>query len=243
MYNKNSFCCLFSGRFEERKTPREMMERSKQRSANTRRARFQCRDQEINIKVAFMGAAKTGKSSLVQRLIGGDFNQDYEPTVFEFYNHESKLDNNSRVCLQISDTSGAFDFPAMDRLTIQKSDVVVVVFDLTSISSLKHVVRLTNQIKQENPKKAVLVIGNKSDLPYRVVHKKELERHVTCIMHHTYVEMSAKCDGNMSELIHRISEEFALSNGPYDVKRSEKPFGAKLKKGLSKSTESLLDLF
>jgi len=126
----------------------------------------------------------------------------------------------------------------MDRLTIQKSDVVVVVFDLTSISSLKHVVRLTNQIKQENPKKAVLVIGNKSDLPYRVVHKKEL----TCIMHHTYVEMSAKCDGNMSDLVQKISEEFELSNGPFSTKKAQKPMSSLLKRKLSKSAENLLDL-
>ena len=200
------------------------------------------RDEEVNIKVAFMGAARTGKSSLVQRLIDGDLNEDYEPTVFEFYNHESKLDNNCRICLQISDTSGAFNFPAMDRLTIQKSDVVVLVFDLTSMLSLKHVVSLANQIKRDNPKKAILVIGNKSDLLNRVAPKKELEYHVTSTMQHTYVEMSAKCDRNMSDLMHRISEEFELSNGPFNTKKSQKPMSSIMKRKFSKSAENLLDL-
>lgn len=198
------------------------------------------------IKVAFMGAAASGKSSIVQRLIKGDdshFSEDYQPTVFEFHDFESKAGNTSKVTLQISDTAGAFSFPAMDRLTIQKSDVIVVVFDLSSTESLKHAVIRARDVKEQNPKKPILVIGNKSDLGKRVSSKMELEHHFTCHLQLSYLETSAKYEKIRGELIQRISEEFSLSNGPFDVKRSRKPLSAKLKRRLSKSTENLLDLF
>ena len=192
------------------------------------------------IKVAFMGAAASGKSSIVQRLIGGHFSEEYEPTVFEFHNFENKA---SSVTFHISDTAGAFSFPAMDRLTIQKSDVIVVVFDLSSTESLKQAVLLSKNVKEQNSKKPILVIGNKSDLGKRVSTKMELEYHFTCHLQYSYLEISAKFEENREELIQRISEEFALSNGPFDVKRSRKPLSAKLKRKLSKSTENLLDMF
>lgn len=194
------------------------------------------------IKVAFMGAAASGKTSIVQRLVGGHFSEEYEPTVFEFHDFESKT-NNLKVKMEISDTAGAFSFPAMDRLTIQKSDVVVIVFDLSSSDSLRHAVLLTKDVKEQNPKKPILVIGNKLDLGIRVTTKSELEYHFTCHLQHSYLETSAKFETSCDELIQRISEEFALSNGPYDVKRSRKPLSAKLKRRLSKSTENILDMF
>ena len=205
--------------------------------------RNSCQDYML-IKVAFMGAAASGKSSIVQRLIGGRFFEDYQPTVFEFYNSEYKMNKTCRLCLQISDTAGAFSFPAMDRLTIQKADVIVVVFDLTSSSSLKRAEELIKNIKEQHPKKSILVVGNKSDLPHRVSCKKSLDQRLSCSNEHTYVETSAKFDKNVGhELVKKISEEFALSNGPFDVKQSHKPLSAKLKRKFAESTENLLDLF
>ncbi|XP_066922315.1 GTP-binding protein drn-1-like [Clytia hemisphaerica] len=195
------------------------------------------------VKVAFMGPGASGKTCIVHRLVGKKFSEEYEPTVFDFYDYESKVDNTCRLSLQISDTAGAFSFPAMDRLTIQKSDVVVVVFDLTSMGSLKQAMKLAKEIRGDNPKKAVLVIGNKSDLALRVAAKKELENTITCNLQMGYCELSAKYDDVSADLIPRIAEEFAISKGPYDVKRSRKPLSAKFKRKLSKSTENLLDLF
>ena len=199
-------------------------------------------DQEFVINVAFMGSAASGKTTIVHRLMGKKFHQHYNPTVFDFYDYESKVDNTCRLSLQISDTAGAFSFPAMDRLTIQKSDVVVVVFDLTSMSSLNHAESLIKDIKRQCPRKAILIIGNKSDQPHRIASKRRLNERVTCNFEHSYIETSAKLNDDIAiDLLQRIKEEFALLEGPYDIKRSEKPFSSKLRKQFSRSTLSLRD--
>lgn len=197
------------------------------------------------VKVAFMGAAYSGKSAIVQRLVTGKFFEDvYDPTVFDFHEFESIVDNTYRLCFQISDTAGEFSFPAMDRLTIQKVDIVVVVFDMTSSRSLKRCEELMKKIKEINPKKSIMVIGNKTDLPHRILPKRNLELRLSSNHEHTYFETSAKLDKNAGhELIKRISEEFAISRGPFDVKQSRKPISAKLKRKFAESTENLLDLF
>lgn len=198
----------------------------------------------MEIKVAFMGAAASGKSSIVQRLVSGTFFDDHQPTVFEFYNYETRFDNTCRLSLQISDTTGSFSFPAMDRLTIQKSDVIVVVFDLTLLSSLERAEELIKNIKDEYPNKPIVVVGNKSDLPHPVDCKKSLDQRLSCNSQHTYIETSAKFDKDVGyDVMKMISEEFALSNGPFGVKQSHKPLSAKLKKKFAESTENLFDLF
>lgn len=198
----------------------------------------------MKIKVAFMGAAASGKSSIVQRLVNGSFFDIYQPTVFEFYNYETKFEKTCQLSLQISDTAGSFSFPAMDRLTIQKSDIVLVVFDLTSLESLKRAEELIKIIKGENPKKSILVVGNKSDLPHRVSCKKSLDMRLSCSNQYSYIETSAKFDTDVGyDVMKMISEEFVLSNGPFGIKQSLKSLSAKLKKKFAESTENLLDLF
>ena len=196
-----------------------------------------------DIKVAFMGAEASGKSSIVQRLVRGIFFDDYQPTVFEFYSYETTFNSTWRVRLQISDTAGSFSFPAMDRLTIQKSDVVVVVFDLTSLSSLKRAEEFFKIIKNENPNKSILLVGNKSDLPHRVACKMSLEQRLSFSNQHSYIETSVKFNENAGhDVIKMIVEEFALSKGP-GVTQSQKPLSVKLLKKFAESTENLLDLF
>ena len=196
------------------------------------------------IKVAFMGAEASGKSSIVQRLVSGIFFDDYQPTVFEFYNYETTFNNTHRFRLQISDTAGSFSFPAMDRLTIQKSDVIVVVFDLTSLNSLKRAEGLIMIIKNENPNKPILVVGNKSDLPHSVAFKMSLHQRLSFSNQHTYFETSVKFNENAGfDLIKMIVEEFALSKGPFVVTQSQKPLSVKLLKKFAESAENLLDLF
>ena len=65
-----------------------------------------------------------GKTSMVQRFISGTFRESYVPTIEDTYRKtiSSKTPNSPpAVCtLQITDTTGSHQFPAMQRLSISK---------------------------------------------------------------------------------------------------------------------------
>lgn len=81
------------------------------------------------------GSAGVGKSSLVVRFVRGTFKDTYVPTIED--NYRQVISNNKLVCtLQITDTTGSHQFPAMQRLNIQKGHAFILVYSITSRQSL-----------------------------------------------------------------------------------------------------------
>ena len=196
------------------------------------------------IDVLFMGAARVGKSAIIQRLLGNNFSSDYEETVFEYYKHyfdmQGKHEDKRKICLNISDTSGVYQFPAMDRLAIQRANVIVLVFDLTCPQSFHHTDKLATKIEEQAPKTPVIFVGNKSELSQSLSNSEEIEDYVVCTLNHAYVEMSAKYDENANKLLKRIYEEHEIAIGPYSVRKNKRNTISKMKRKLSKSCRNLI---
>lgn len=195
------------------------------------------KEQEIN--VAFLGFAEVGKTSIIQKLLGNAFPNNYHPTVFEYYQKRFKMENKN-VFLNISDTSGAYAFPAMDRLTISKSDVIALVFSLASVTSFRRVDKIASDIEELAPKKPIIFVGNKSEQKQMWTYTEDLEDYVMCTLNHAYIEMSAKYDDTMVDrLVKLIYEEYEISIGPYTVRKSTRNSVTKLTRKLSQSCKSL----
>lgn len=136
-------------------------------------------------RIVFLGAAKVGKTSIIRRFLRGSFEPKYTPTVDDVYS--AKFVVHGRLAnVELMDTSGGFDFPAMIRLCIAKADAFVIVFAHDSMESLATANRYLDQIKSEREDYAPLmndaklyasqsrfvasppplvVVCNKSDLP------------------------------------------------------------------------------
>lgn len=65
---------------------------------------------------AFLGAARSGKTSLVSRFLGGKFYDSYTPTIENFHRKVYKI-RGETYQLDLLDTSGNHPFPAMRRLS------------------------------------------------------------------------------------------------------------------------------
>ena len=130
-------------------------------------------------RIAIFGDAKVGKSELLQRLFFDEkeadkrkrketfsFRNPYIPTVEEYYEfifHHG----NCTVALQIVDTCGTEQFPAMRKLNIMRSDLVVIMYDVKRKSSMKEAIRLynfTRDVKPPDSGQMVIFVGGKSDL-------------------------------------------------------------------------------
>jgi DIRAS family GTP-binding Ras-like protein 2 len=117
--------------------------------------------------VVVFGSAGVGKSSLVLRFVKGTFKDNYLPTIEDTYRQVIPI--NKLVCtLQITDTTGSHQFPAMQRLNIQKGHAFILVYSITSrqsIEELKTIYRDILQIKGVNEIQNIpmMLVGTKCD--------------------------------------------------------------------------------
>ncbi|CAH8661781.1 unnamed protein product [Schistosoma rodhaini] len=142
-------------------------------------------DEEV--RIVFLGSAKVGKTSIIQRFLYNHFETKYTPTVEDIHSKKFIVRNHI-VKLVLIDTAGSYDFPAMLRLCISKANAFVIVFAHDSLDSLVQAGQLLSQIKSQrtdyasltsnlsheqseewalsmNMASPITVVCNKSDLP------------------------------------------------------------------------------
>ncbi|XP_067370254.1 GTP-binding protein Di-Ras1a isoform X1 [Channa argus] len=192
-------------------------------------------EQSNDYRVVVFGAGGVGKSSLVLRFVKGTFRDTYIPTVEDTYRQVISCDKS--VCtLQITDTTGSHQFPAMQRLSISKGHAFILVYSITSRQSLEELKPIYQQIlaiKSSVESIPIMLVGNKSDeMAQREVEPKEGEAQATtwkC----AFMETSAKTNTNVKELFQELlalekKRDMSLS---IDGKRSGKQKQADKLKG------------
>lgn len=119
----------------------------------------------VRHKVVVMGAAKVGKSSIITQFLYGTFSTKYKKTIEEMHHGDFNVAG-VRLTLDILDTSGAYEFPAMRALSMSSADAFVLVYDITDADSFTEVRTLRDQIHETKESTAVpiVVVGNKTDL-------------------------------------------------------------------------------
>ncbi len=116
-------------------------------------------------RIAVMGATKTGKTSLISRFLEQPFEERHKPTVEDYY--IGKFYVGETLChMEITDTSGSFEFPAMERLTMEKADAFIFVYSLEdelSFEKIKTCLKRLSEVKDIS-KVPIIVVCNKADL-------------------------------------------------------------------------------
>ncbi|EDO27138.1 predicted protein, partial [Nematostella vectensis] len=134
--------------------------------------------------IVFFGASSVGKTSLILRFLGYAFNDDYSPTIEDFF-IKHVFFNNETYELQIIDTSGTYEFPAMRKVDIAKGDAFVLVYSQDHPESFTKLNRYRSEIleggKNRHP---CIVVCNKNDLP--------LATHLGVLTDHRGLRISAQ---------------------------------------------------
>lgn len=158
-------------------------------------------EQSNDYRVAVFGAGGVGKSSLVLRFVRGTFRETYIPTIEDTY--RQVISCNKNVCtLQITDTTGSHQFPAMQRLSISKGHAFILVYSITSRQSLEElrpIYEIICETKGDVDSIPVMLVGNKCDDPNREVSIQqgmEQAKAWNC----AFLETSAKTNYNVKEL-------------------------------------------
>ncbi|GAB0204848.1 GTP-binding protein Di-Ras2 [Grus americana] len=163
-------------------------------------------EQSNDYRVVVFGAGGVGKSSLVLRFVKGTFRESYIPTIEDTYRQVISCDKS--ICtLQITDTTGSHQFPAMQRLSISKGHAFILVYSITSrqsLEELKPIYEQICQIKGDVENIPIMLVGNKNDENQnREVDSSEGEamaKKWKC----AFMETSAKLNHNVKELFQEL---------------------------------------
>jgi Ras-related protein Rap-1B len=118
---------------------------------------------ELNVVV--LGAGGVGKSCLTAQFVHNEWIESYDPTIEDTYRAHIQVDGR-HVVLEILDTAGTEQFVAMRDLYMKTGQGFVLVFSITSASSLGEIASLRDEIIRikDDTNVPMVMVGNKCDL-------------------------------------------------------------------------------
>ncbi|XP_064642531.1 ras-related protein Rap-2c-like [Lineus longissimus] len=152
--------------------------------------------------IMFMGGAGVGKSSIISMFFRNEFMAEYNPTVEEVYREILDADGR-QVILNIFDTAGSYQFPAMKRIYLKKGDAFVLVYSVNELSSFDEVCNIRNEILKLRGESAPIVfVGNKVDLRGGPPTMSDVLRDATISIEwgNTHVECSASENDRLDQI-------------------------------------------
>lgn len=119
----------------------------------------------IRRKLVIVGDGACGKTSLLCSFALGEFPKEYQPTVFDNYVAEIRLDE-KHVQLALWDTAGQEEYERLRPMSYSKSHVILIAFALDTPDSLENVeTKWIEEVRSIcGPTIPVILVGCKADL-------------------------------------------------------------------------------
>lgn len=176
-----------------------------------------------SFRILILGAANTGKTSIVNWFLGRTFRESYVPTIEDFHTKMFKI-RGDVYRIEILDTSGNDPFPAMKKLNIMIGDLFILLFSLDDLNSYQRMKQIAKQIietKQQTKSKSskyipILILGNKLDymtnnkITKKCVETSEVEKFLSSIKSSLYFEISCKETVGLENAFERFLHQWGL---------------------------------
>ncbi|KAH7158003.1 ras family-domain-containing protein [Dactylonectria estremocensis] len=117
------------------------------------------------LHVVVLGSGGVGKSCLTAQFVHNEWIESYDPTIEDSYRTQLQVDGR-QVVLEILDTAGTEQFVAMRDLYMKTGQGFLLVFSITSASSLSELAGLREEIIRikDDENIPIVIVGNKADL-------------------------------------------------------------------------------
>jgi len=174
----------------------------------------------ISLKIILIGDSGVGKSTIISTLCDEVFKSKYQSTIGIDFRIKHICVDDKYIRLQIWDTAGQERYRAITTSYLRGSNIVLLVFDLTSRTSFNSVVKWLDEIKYRmaGTYYKIFLIGNKNDsYEYRVISNDEAKKYADD-NNLTYLEMNSKD----SDLVNLIFKEIVTMTNMSDFIKEKK---------------------
>jgi small GTP-binding protein len=170
------------------------------------------------VKVVLVGETQVGKSSILERFVNNTFTRDLPSTIGAAFVTKVISTDSGEVRLQLWDTAGQEKFRSLAPMYYRSASVCVLVYDITSQSSLDALDEWAADVADHAPPEIkLIVIGNKLDLqPDRRVPTTAGKAIAQKLQAVYFAETSARTSDGVLDLFAKIADIDAVP-GPAAV--------------------------
>ncbi len=158
-------------------------------------------------KVVLLGDKAVGKSSLVLRYTQDKFSETHAITIGAAFVSKDVSVGGRPVRLHIWDTAGEEAYRSMTRFFYRDAAAGMVVYDLTQPDSFQHVNEWIRDFREQCPDAAVVLVGNKCDMPERRAVGADSIAAYAAAQSLATVECSAKTNERVAEAFHLVASQ------------------------------------
>ena len=193
-------------------------------------------EEERDIKIILLGETGVGKTSIINRYINNEFNNEAPSTLgASFATKEVKMDK-IKYLVNVWDTSGQEKYHSVTNLFINGSNIVILVYSVDSKISFEGLEYWYNTIKEklEGDKYILAVIGSKGDLIDNEIIPEEKAKKFAEEKNAIFRIVSAKEDSEgINKLFNHLLDEL-IKNKKYEIRAEsvaiKRPIKAKKEK-------------
>ncbi|KEG05975.1 small Rab GTP binding protein [Trypanosoma grayi] len=169
-------------------------------------------------KVVLLGDSGVGKSSLVQRLVKDEWNENQNSTVgASFFRYSCPVDDTA-VNFDIWDTAGQERYKSLASMYYRGAAAALVVYELPSYETFERAKYWVRELAANSPETIITLVGNKSDLAGKrgvsaeeaAAYAKELDL--------MFSEASAKDGSGVHTVFEQIARRLVASNSQNAVR-------------------------
>lgn len=161
-------------------------------------------------KVVLLGDAGVGKSVYIHRILTGEFEKKYVPTVGAEVRPQVFNSTSGKIVFNIWDTAGQEKYAGLRDNYYKDADAAIIMFDVTSRVSYKNIANWYRDIRAVRPDIPIVIVRNKVDCKDRKVKANSITFH----RNHNipYFDISAKSLYNFEKPFLWLSRK--LMNNP-----------------------------
>ena len=172
----------------------------------------------ITYKILILGDSSVGKTAFIVRFCEDKFQEENLSTIGVDIKAKFLTRKEKKINLQIWDTAGQERFRSIAKNSYKGADGIILMYDITNISTFKHIKNWISDIKSKTDKPldklALLIIGNKSDLEENREVNEENKNDIINEHKLKIIETSAKENKNINEsMIELIDKMIELGVG------------------------------
>ena len=167
-----------------------------------------------SIRVVLLGDSTVGKSSFKTRYFKNTFSDTFLMTIGIDDENEIVKVYNANYKLTVWDTAGQERFRSLPKRYYQNADGILLLYDVTQENTFNNIRNWVKDIHENSnvgDKQSLFLIGNKIDLPNRVISTSQAED-LAKELHMEFCEVSCKINMNVTEVMARIIKCIIESN-------------------------------